>query len=57
MNYSDKVEIYNELQNSLFPISIANEVKKHREIGILDGIASFKEVGNGKITEKEFLGI
>jgi antitoxin (DNA-binding transcriptional repressor) of toxin-antitoxin stability system len=28
-----------------------------RKIGILDGKATFKEHGNGKITEKEFLGI
>ncbi len=28
-----------------------------REIGILNGKASFKMKGNGKITDKEFLGI
>ena len=28
-----------------------------RKIGFLNGKASFKEKGNGKISEKEFLGI
>jgi antitoxin (DNA-binding transcriptional repressor) of toxin-antitoxin stability system len=28
-----------------------------RKIGILEGKATFKTVGNGKITEEEFLGI
>jgi len=28
-----------------------------RKIGILDGKASFKQKGNGKINEKEFLNI
>jgi len=28
-----------------------------RKIGILEGKASFKEIDNGKITEKEFLGL
>jgi antitoxin (DNA-binding transcriptional repressor) of toxin-antitoxin stability system len=28
-----------------------------RKIGILDGIASFKEEGDGKISPEEFLGI
>jgi hypothetical protein len=28
-----------------------------RKIGILNGIASFKTNGNGKITEEEFLGL
>ena len=28
-----------------------------RKIGILEGKARFKEFGNGKITEEEFLGL
>jgi antitoxin (DNA-binding transcriptional repressor) of toxin-antitoxin stability system len=28
-----------------------------RRIGILDGKATFKEIGDGKITEEEFLGL
>jgi antitoxin (DNA-binding transcriptional repressor) of toxin-antitoxin stability system len=28
-----------------------------RSIGLLDGKATFKTIGNGKITEEEFLGI
>jgi antitoxin (DNA-binding transcriptional repressor) of toxin-antitoxin stability system len=28
-----------------------------RKIGILEGKAFFKEVGNGRITEEEFLGL
>jgi antitoxin (DNA-binding transcriptional repressor) of toxin-antitoxin stability system len=29
----------------------------HRKIGILDGIASYKEEGDGKISLEEFLGV
>ena len=28
-----------------------------RRIGLLDGRAKFKETGNGKISEKDFLGL
>ena len=28
-----------------------------RKIGVLDGMAVFKEDGNGKISEEEFLGL
>jgi antitoxin (DNA-binding transcriptional repressor) of toxin-antitoxin stability system len=33
------------------------ENTKEREIGILDGKASFKTIGDGKITDEEFLGL
>jgi hypothetical protein len=33
------------------------EMNTPRKIGILDGIASFKEEGKGKISLEEFLGI
>jgi hypothetical protein len=56
MDYSDKMEIYDELRKAL-SFSTVNAAKKHRKIGILEGKASFKEVGDGKITEKEFFGL
>jgi len=28
-----------------------------RKIGVLDGKAAFKKIGDGKITEKEFFGL
>jgi len=31
--------------------------RMNRKIGILEGKVSFKEIGNGKITEEEFLGL
>ena len=40
----------------LVPI-LANSKSGTRKIGILEGKASFSEIGNGKITEKEFLGL
>ena len=33
------------------------EKKPSRKIGILDGKATMRIVGNGKITEEEFLGL
>jgi antitoxin (DNA-binding transcriptional repressor) of toxin-antitoxin stability system len=33
------------------------EKKAKRKIGILDGKATFKEIGDGKITMEEFLGL
>jgi len=51
-----------ELEIIVFPlteISVANpmDTNKKRIIGILEGKASFKEIGNGKITMEEFLGL
>ena len=39
----------------LVPFAESNNAS--RKIGILEGKASFSEVGNGKITEEEFLGL
>jgi len=33
------------------------EQKGERKIGILDGKATFKTIGDGKISEEEFLGL
>ncbi|MDR3246774.1 MAG: hypothetical protein LBT50_10120 [Prevotellaceae bacterium] len=44
-------DIYDELQGSLSMSS------NRRQIGILEGKAFFKEVGDAKITENEFLGL
>ena len=51
-----------ELEVTVFPIreiSIAKPMNTNqsRTIGILEGKASFKEEGDGKITIEEFLGL
>jgi len=51
-----------DLEITVFPlneISVAKSVdtNKKRTIGILEGKASFKEIGDGKITIEEFLGL
>jgi hypothetical protein len=51
-----------DLEITVFPlneISVAKSVdtNKKRTIGILGGKASFKEIGDGKITIEEFLGL
>ena len=52
-----------ELEITVFPldeISVAKQsvdTNKRRIIGILEGKASFKETGDGKITIEEFLGL
>jgi len=38
-------------------ITPIENINSPRVIGILDGKATFKEKGNGKISEEEFLGI
>jgi hypothetical protein len=57
MSDADKVELYEELRKSLFAISTTNALDNRRTIGILSGKATFKEIGDGKITEKEFFGL
>jgi antitoxin (DNA-binding transcriptional repressor) of toxin-antitoxin stability system len=36
---------------------IKSEPKPKRKLGLLEGKATFKWVGDGKITEEEFLGL
>ena len=36
---------------------IKSESKPKRKLGLLEGKATFKWVGDGKITEEEFLGL
>ena len=38
-------------------VPYSEEKKGGRKIGILDGKASIKILGDGKITEEEFLGL
>jgi hypothetical protein len=37
--------------------AVSNKKRGKRKIGILDGKATFKEKGDGKITLEEFLGL
>jgi hypothetical protein len=51
-----------ELEITVFPLNEMSivrpfDTKKRRTIGILEGKASFKEIGDGKITMEEFLGL
>ena len=51
-----------ELEITVFPVNEISIVKsvntnKKRNIGILEGKASFTETGDGKITIEEFLGL
>jgi len=51
-----------ELEITVFPLNEIlivrpKETKKRRTIGILEGKASFEEMGDGKITMEEFLGL
>jgi hypothetical protein len=53
--------IGSELEITVLPlngnlVTTPTDTKKRRVIGILEGKAFFKEVGNGKITMEEFLG-
>ena len=38
-------------------VPLEENSKDERKIGILDGKVSFSEIGNGRITEEEFLGL
>ena len=50
--------IGSKLEISIFPLEATLESKKKsRTLGILEGKASFTEVGDGKITMEEFLGL
>ena len=47
-----------ELEITVFPLKEISITKpKSRTIGILEGKASFTEIGDGKITMEEFLGL
>jgi hypothetical protein len=51
-------KMINELWQFLQCHNIGNQtIYKKRKIGILDGKAIFSEVGDGKITTEEFLGL
>jgi len=48
-----------ELEITIFPKNEILKVKRNnsRTLGILEGKASFSEIGDGKITMEEFLGL
>jgi len=47
------------LGKSKKPVAMIIPMEKNipRKIGVLDGKATFKKIGDGKITEEEFLGL
>lgn len=54
----EEVEIlYGRAKKPVACLSPIQQVKPPRKIGTLEGIASFTEVGDGKISMEEFLGI
>ena len=54
----EKVKIlYGKSKEPIAMIIPPEDMNSPRKIGILDGIASFKEEGDGKISLEEFLGI
>jgi antitoxin (DNA-binding transcriptional repressor) of toxin-antitoxin stability system len=54
----EKVKIlYGKSKEPIAMIIPLDNMKSHRKIGIFDGIASFKEKDDGKISLEEFLGI
>ncbi len=54
----EKVKIlYGKSKKPVAMLVPLEDMKKDREIGLLDGKASFTMLGDGKITEEEFLGI
>ncbi|GHU93658.1 hypothetical protein FACS1894156_0790 [Bacteroidia bacterium] len=53
LDTGSKIEVIQYLLNTIYPLSSVT----NRPIGILAGKASFTEVGDGKITESEFLGL
>jgi antitoxin (DNA-binding transcriptional repressor) of toxin-antitoxin stability system len=54
----EKVKIlYGKSKKPIAMIIPLEDMNTPRKIGILDGIATFKEEGDGKISLEEFLGI
>jgi antitoxin (DNA-binding transcriptional repressor) of toxin-antitoxin stability system len=54
----EKVKIlYGKSKKPIAMIIPLEETNLPRKIGILDGIASFKDEGDGKISLEEFLGV
>jgi antitoxin (DNA-binding transcriptional repressor) of toxin-antitoxin stability system len=49
--------LYGKSKKPVAMIIPIENINSPRVIGILDGKATFKEKGNGKISEEEFLGI
>ena len=49
--------LYGKSKKPIAMIIPIENINSPRVIGILDGKATFKEKGNGKISEEEFLGI
>ena len=49
--------LYGKSKKPVAMIIPIENINSPRVIGLLDGKATFKEKGNGKITEEEFLGI
>jgi antitoxin (DNA-binding transcriptional repressor) of toxin-antitoxin stability system len=49
--------LYGKSKKPVAMIIPIENINSPREIGILDGKATFKMNGNGKISEEEFLGI
>ena len=49
--------LYGKAKKPVAMIVPIENVDSPRRIGILDGKATFKEIGDGKITEEEFLGL
>ena len=58
VQYGHKVGIlYGRAKKPVALITPYKEEQGKRKIGILDGKASFKQAGDGKITMEEFLGV
>jgi antitoxin (DNA-binding transcriptional repressor) of toxin-antitoxin stability system len=49
--------VYGKSKKPVAMIVPVENINNPRKIGILDGKATFKTKGNGKISEEEFLGL
>jgi len=49
--------LYGKSKKPVAMIVPMEDINTPRKIGVLDGKATFKKLGDGKITEEEFLGI